>query len=191
MLWTQKTEVALNKAAVLHDGQYRKGKEKLPFITHPIAVANIVSAYTKDEDVVVAALLHDTLEDTLYGYESMASEFETRVADIVRGVTIPEAENSSLGNWTKDRTRYFENLKQASNESALVATADKLHNFKSVLRDYCNDTEQFRKDFSGTAKDRVHVYGAIVNHLVERIPEEFAGELSKTWESYRAFVESL
>jgi len=191
MLWTEKTEKALNMAAVLHDGQYRKGKERLPFITHPIAVANIVSQYTDDEDVIAAALLHDALEDTHYTYSEMAKAFGKRVADIVLGVSIPEAIEADGHSWAKDRTRYCENLKKAPLESALVAAADKMHNFGSVLKEYASDPKRFKKDFDGTAEDRVHVYGAIVEVLVGRIPKQFADELSKIWELYRAFVASL
>jgi guanosine-3',5'-bis(diphosphate) 3'-pyrophosphohydrolase len=107
MLWTEKTGRALLKAAQLHDGQYRKNGEGIdPYILHPLQVADIVSNYTSDEDVVSAALLHDTLEDTGYTKEEMASEFGNAVADLVESVSIPEATGAKR-EWIADRTAYI------------------------------------------------------------------------------------
>lgn len=191
MLWTEKTERALNKAAELHDGQHRKGDRQLPFITHPIAVASIVSKFTDDDDIVAAALLHDTIEDTAYTREEMQKDFGDSITEIVLGVTIPEAHEGEPHTWTSDRTRYIENLKKASMESAMVAAADKIHNFNSVLEDYSGKEEQYKKDFGGTSSDRVHVYGTIVQLISERIPDAFAKELNESWRKYKTFVESL
>jgi (p)ppGpp synthase/HD superfamily hydrolase len=191
MLWTEKTEKALNLAAKLHDGQYRKGDEKLPAITHAIAVANILSKNTDNEDIIIAALLHDLLEDTSYTYEEMSREFSEHIANIVRGVSIPEAVESDDHSWTADRTRYYENLKNAPMESAMVAAADKIHNFSTILKDYSDNKEKFKKDFGGSGEDRVHVYGAIVGIIVDKVPEELAKELAEVWSRYKIFVESL
>jgi len=192
MLWTLKTEKALYKAALLHDGQYRKGENNLPFIVHPIVVSGIVSQHTDDEDVVTAALLHDTLEDTKYTKDEMESEFGEKVASIVLGVTIPEAyEGDEHSSWTDDRTRYIENLRGASNESAIVAAADKIHNFRSVLENYSDDKEKFKKDFGGNAKDRIHVYGSIVELVASRVPKKLAEELEEAWVQYKKFIDDV
>jgi (p)ppGpp synthase/HD superfamily hydrolase len=190
MLWTEKTEKALNLAAKLHDGQYRKGDEKLPAVTHVVAVANIVSKYTDAEDVIVAALLHDLLEDTSYTHEEMSREFGVHIANIVNGVSIPEAVESDDHSWTADRTRYYKNLKNASAESAIVAAADKIHNFSTILKDYSDDKTKFKKDFGGSGEDRVHVYGAIVGIVVDKVPDGLAKELAKVWRKYKIFVET-
>jgi (p)ppGpp synthase/HD superfamily hydrolase len=191
MLWTKLTEKALNISAKMHDGQYRKGPERLPVITHLVAVANIVSAHTDDEEVVVAALLHDTIEDTSYTKEDMEHEFGSCVTDLVCGVTIPEAHDGEPHTWSADRRRYYHNIKEASDASALIAAADKLHNFRSVLDAYTSNPNQFWKDFGGTAEDRVHVYGAIVEAIVPRIPPRLADDLLGAWEKYRLFVNKI
>jgi GTP diphosphokinase / guanosine-3',5'-bis(diphosphate) 3'-diphosphatase len=190
MLWTEKTERALNLAAILHDGQYRKGDKKLPVLTHIVAVASIAGMHTDDEDVITAALLHDLLEDTPYTYEEMSSDFSERVANIVRGVSIPEAVESDDHSWTADRTRYYENLKNAPVESAIVAAADKIHNFSTMITDYSTDKEKFKEDFGGSLADRARVYGAIVGVVIDRIPEGLANELAKVWSKYKVFVET-
>ena len=69
---------AINTAATLHDGQERKG-DGLPYIVHPFSVALILMEYSQDEDVIVAGLLHDTIEDTGYTREQMEEDFGERV----------------------------------------------------------------------------------------------------------------
>jgi len=191
MLWTPLTERALNTAARLHDGRHRKGEEKNPEIVHLVAVASIVSQYTDDEEVVAAALLHDTIEDTSYTAFDLKKEFGDRVCELVCGVTIPEAHDEEGHEWKKDRTRYYENLKDAPNESALIAAVDKLHNFTSILRQYEESPEQFQKEFGGTKEDRILVYKAIVDLLIPRIPKELADDLQSVWEKYKTFVQAL
>jgi len=191
MYWTPRIEKALYKAAQLHEGIYRKGPEHLPALVHLVAVASIVSEYTKEEDTIVAALLHDTIEDTKYSPEMMREEFGDKVTNIVMGVTIPEMhEGKETGEWSHDRRRYFENLKAAPMESVFVAAADKIHNFLSVLEGYRQDPERFKKDFHGTKEDRLRVYGAIADLIQDRIGHEhpLAQRLNAAWKDYEEFV---
>lgn len=191
MLWTPKTERALYTAASMHEGQYRKGPRKLPYIVHPVAVASIVSRHIDDEDIVAAGLLHDTLEDTVYTKEAMEAEFGERVAAIVLGVTIPEPLEGESGAWAESRVRYLDNLAGAPDESALVAAADKMHNFSAALLGYHEDPEAFRRDFGGRESERIEMYGRIVEHVRERVPAALASELAAVWEEYRLFVSSV
>lgn len=185
---TKVVQKALERATQLHEGQTRKGAVAIPYVVHPVIVAGVVSRYTDDEDIIAAALLHDTLEDTSYTHEKMAEEFGARVADIVRGTTIPEAEEAAGESWTADRKRYLENLRQAPDESALVAAADKLHNFSGALAQFGDAPDEFAAMFGGSTADRVHAYGLIVEEVMPRIPEPLAQELSDVWNRYKAFV---
>ena len=71
MSYSYAIEQAIRAASVLHKDQIRKGSVPYPYVTHLFAVAMIVSDYTSDEDTIVAALLHDTLEDTDYTEEEL------------------------------------------------------------------------------------------------------------------------
>ena len=71
MIYSYRVEQAIRAAAVLHNGQVRKGVSPYPFITHLVAVAFLLSDYSNDEDTVIAGLLHDTLEDTDYTPEEL------------------------------------------------------------------------------------------------------------------------
>ena len=68
-----------------HTGQFRSSGE--PYITHPVAVACIIAEMELDHEAVMAALLHDVIEDTPYTEEQIAAEFGTNVAEIVQGVS--------------------------------------------------------------------------------------------------------
>lgn len=87
---------AINIAAVAHRNQYRKGTA-IPYVSHVFAVMNIASAMTDDEDILIACLLHDVLEDAPdeFSAEQIEETFGPRVLDIVGEVTKDE----SLSSW--------------------------------------------------------------------------------------------
>lgn len=191
MHFSPRIEEALNRASELHDEQYRKGPRKIPILVHLVSVASIVSEYTNEEDIIVAALLHDAIEDTSYTAENIRKEFGERIMGIVLGVSIPEMHNGvETGEWGRDRRRYFENLRTAPIESVYVAAADKINNFSTILEGYKNNPEGFRKDFSGKKEDRLQVYGAIADLIQDRLGHEhpLSERLQAVWKKYEAFV---
>ncbi len=118
----------INTAARLHDGQERKG-DGLPYIIHPVSVALMLMEHTNDEDVLIAAILHDTVEDTGYTKEQMEEEFGPRVAGFVMEVT----ELPKTLSWQERKDAYLKHLAGASREAKLICAADKLHNLGSML----------------------------------------------------------
>ena len=79
-------------AAKAHEGAVRKGSQ-IPYITHPLETAVIVSLMTEDEEVIAAALLHDVIEDAGIKKEEIEARFGSRVAELVAD----ETEDKSLG----------------------------------------------------------------------------------------------
>ena len=120
-------EEAIEVAAQAHDGQFRKGTNT-PYITHPYAVGLMLMDAGCSEAVVIAGILHDTVEDTDLTSACIRNNFGESVANIVDGCS----ENKSL-RWRERKTERIEALKTATTEVCLVTCADKLHN----LRD-CN-----------------------------------------------------
>ena len=119
---------AINTAARLHDGQERKGDD-LPYIVHPVSVALILMEHTNDEEVLMAGILHDTIEDTGYTKEQMEEEFGARVTQLVLDVT----ELPKPLSWQERKDAYLEHLEGAGHEARLICAADKLHNLQSML----------------------------------------------------------
>ena len=118
-------ERARGFAARAHGGQTRKST-KIPYINHPLAVADLVREMGADAEVIIAALLHDTTEDTRVTLDQIVEEFGTRVAGIVAGTSEPD---KSLP-WEDRKTHTIESLRSASFETALVSAADKIDNLR-------------------------------------------------------------
>ena len=86
---SKKVNLALKVASKAHRDQVRKGTD-IPYISHPVAVALIIGEYTTDEDVIVAGILHDVLEDvrpSIYSEADMRGDFGDKITDIVKDVS--------------------------------------------------------------------------------------------------------
>ena len=120
---------ALAFAAHKHRDQRRKDAEASPYINHPIALADVLvnEGGVTDSEVLCAALLHDTVEDTATTHEELADAFGSRIARIVAEVTddkrLPKAERKRL---------QIEHAPHISREAKLVKLADKLCNLRDV-----------------------------------------------------------
>lgn len=123
-------EEAVNFAAWAHQGAVRKGT-KIPYITHPLETAVIVSMITQDEELIAAALLHDVIEDSGVTWNQLQEKFGTRVADLVQ----MESEDKTRS-WKERKSETLEHLKTASEEIRILTLGDKLSNMRSTARDY-------------------------------------------------------
>ncbi|MBO6039767.1 MAG: bifunctional (p)ppGpp synthetase/guanosine-3',5'-bis(diphosphate) 3'-pyrophosphohydrolase [Oscillospiraceae bacterium] len=126
---------AIEFAVRAHSGAVRR-RESTPYILHPLEAATIVGTMTSDEDVLAAAVLHDTVEDTDVTIEQIAERFGERVAILVAS----ETENKRPGQdkkatWHIRKTESLETLKTASDPGVkLLWLGDKLSNIRSFYR---------------------------------------------------------
>lgn len=155
-------------ASRAHDGHYRKGSG-VPYISHPMAVMLIAASVTNDEDVLLAALFHDILEDVPENYSraEMKDEFGLRVVEIVEGAT----KNSSLPSWQERADAYLEQLSRGSAESIIVAAADKFHNLSQTLEDLDRDGHSLWRRFRSTPSQQLWWYTSVRNVVAERLPD--------------------
>ena len=129
-------EKALQFATDAHSGQLRKGTNR-PYIQHPIQTMQIVRRLTDDEEVIAAAVLHDTLEDTGVTREELEKAFGKRVADLVAGVSENKrADRPAEETWAERKQETIENLKDASRVVKLICLGDKLSNIRMMAKDY-------------------------------------------------------
>ncbi len=119
---------AIEFAAEAHNGQTRKSST-VPYISHPYAVASILQNQDCEEHVVIAGILHDTVEDTPVKIKDIHREFGERIAEIVAGVTEP----SKSEPWEVRKKHMLESIKTASYDVKCVSCADKLHNLLTVI----------------------------------------------------------
>jgi guanosine-3',5'-bis(diphosphate) 3'-pyrophosphohydrolase len=116
-------------AAERHRDQRRKGKDASPYINHPLALASLLAGRGEhDPTLLMAALLHDTVEDTATSFEDIERAFGAEVADIVREVTddktLPKAERKRL---------QIEHAAHLSRRAKLVKLADKICNLHDMV----------------------------------------------------------
>ncbi len=193
MTYSYRIEQAIRAAAILHKHQVRRGKVPYPYVTHLYSVATLVSEYTDDEDTLIAALLHDTLEDTDYTETELASDFGASVADIVRELThtvgtAAERDNVWANSWKARHTRYIAQLKTASEQALIVSAADKIHNLRSIVEEYLDDHLRFNEDFGGTLDERLAHFQAISNILNTRLKSAIVEEFNQVFDQYKDFI---
>ncbi|MCT4612839.1 MAG: HD domain-containing protein [Clostridia bacterium] len=124
-------ERAIYFATKAHSGQKKKS-ENIDVIIHPYSVAMELKKFGAEEDIVIAGLLHDTIEDTKITYGDIVKEFGERVANIVREAS----EEDKSKSWENRKMHTIEFSKVISEESKLVVAADKINNLSWVLKDY-------------------------------------------------------
>ena len=189
MAYSYKVEQAIRAAAVLHKEQLRKGDMPFPYITHLISVAMIVSDYTDDEDVISAAFLHDTLEDTDYTAEELQEDFGGAVRDMVEALSEPQRDaGGSAVPWKKQKNAYAEQLKDAPQGSLMIAAADKIHNMRAIVEDYFDDHSKFLANFGGKLDERIEAYQSIADVLNKRLESEILEEFNRVFEEYKNFI---
>lgn len=125
---SQLIQKALVRAIELHKKQTRKGSDNVPYVVHPVEMAIILSRFTTDENLIAAALLHDTLEDCDYTKEELIEEFNENVYYFVNLLT----EDKSIADYWERKTKALEKAKE--NRAGLAMKAiDAITNMKDTL----------------------------------------------------------
>lgn len=140
----KKFNQALTLAMEAHGDQKRKGTENkfgiaVPYLTHPVAVAALVVRYGGDENQIIAALLHDVLEDgdIKIDWVSRISVFGDQVLKIVEGCTDgkPEVNTGVKAPWRDRKESYLKHLADVDEGVLLVSACDKLNNLQAIHLD--------------------------------------------------------
>ncbi len=162
---TKRLFAAFQYADSAHSGQLRK--DGSPYITHPLAVAEIVAELELDTDSIIAALLHDCIEDTGATHEEIAKLFGNTVADLVEGVT-----KLTRVQYTSKEEEQMENLRKMLMAMAkdirviLIKICDRLHNMRTM--EYQSPRKQKEK-----ALETMEIYAPIAHRLgMQRIKWE-------------------
>lgn len=123
---------AIRFAAAAHKGMVRKGN-KQPYIFHPLEVLNLVSMMTDDVDILCAAVLHDTVEDTAANLQDIENEFGEHVAKLVGYESENKRGNvNKAGTWVERKQEAIDCLKNVDDIGAkMVCLGDKVSNLRS------------------------------------------------------------
>ncbi len=161
-------EQALEFAAKAHKGQVRKGSWS-PYIVHPVETALIAMTLTDDQDVVVAALLHDIIEDTPYSAKDIEESFGSRVAKLVQ----EESENKRIGQkpsetWKIRKEEFIKSLDHKDRDAKIIALADKLSNMRATYQGNRKNGIEFWQRFNEKRKEmHAWYYRAVADKLKE------------------------
>jgi myo-inositol-1(or 4)-monophosphatase len=133
---TELLDRAIVFAVRAHTGTERRGKG-FPYIVHPLEAMEIVSTMTCDQELLAAAALHDTLEDTDVTMEQIRAEFGDRVASLVATETDIVIEGvADEDSWHARKQAAIDRLASASRDAKIVALGDKLSNMRAIARDF-------------------------------------------------------
>ncbi len=161
---------SLNKAYsfALDAHQNQKRDEGVPYIIHPVAVANILTELKLDSATITTGLLHDTIEDTKVTYETVKKEFGEEVANLVDGVTKLSALEDKVSDNSKAEN--FRKLILATSKDIrvlLVKLADRLHNMRTIQ--FVKDKEKIIRK----AKETMEIYAPLADRMgMNRIRDE-------------------
>ena len=133
---TELLDRAIVFAVRAHAGTERRGKG-FPYIVHPMEAVEIVATMTPDQELLAAAALHDTVEDTDVTIEQIRTEFGDRVASFVAAESDePHQRPDSVENWRARKQAAINRIACASRDAKIVALGDKLSNMRAIARDY-------------------------------------------------------
>ncbi len=151
-----------------HAGTERRGKG-FPYIVHPMEAVEIVATMTPDQELLAAAALHDTVEDTDVTIEQIRSEFGERVASFVAAESDePHQRPDSVENWRARKQAAIDRLAHASRDAKIVALGDKLSNMRAIARDYAEQGDRLWDLFHAKdPKDHEWHYRGLADALSE------------------------
>jgi (p)ppGpp synthase/HD superfamily hydrolase len=175
---SRRFEQALLFATRKHATQSRKGTPA-PYISHLMGVAGLVLEAGGDEDLAIAALLHDVVEDC--GGTSMLKEvrrrFGKRVAHVVQGCT--DTDQDPKPPWRERKENYIKHLRTANADVHLVSAADKVHNARHILTDYYEVGEPIWDRFNGKRDGTLWYYRALLKEFRRRKTNRLVNELAR------------
>jgi (p)ppGpp synthase/HD superfamily hydrolase len=174
---------AIERAAKAHQNQKRKGT-RIPYITHPFAVAILLAKAACSEEIVAAGILHDTIEDGRIKLSRIRQEFGEKVATIVEKCTEPDKRRA----WRRRKQHTLDSLKEVGLEVKFVVCADKLHNIRTIARDYRMVGDRVWSRFRRGREDQEWYYTSLVSALR---PTKRNGSYEKLYRDLKSTVKEL
>ena len=151
---TELLDRAIIFAVRAHHNTERRGKG-FPYIVHPMEAVEIVATITPNQELLAAAALHDTIEDTDVTVEQLRAEFGDRIASLVHYESDQFTDGvSEEDSWHDRKQAAIDRLAAASHDAKIVALGDKLSNMRAIARDYAIKGDELWKIFHVTDKSQ-------------------------------------
>ncbi len=167
--FSQRVDAALVLAARAHRAQCRKGTD-IPYIVHPVQVAMILMRHGFDEDLVVAGVLHDTVEDTGVSMDEIRAGFGDAVADLVAAVSETKVDgNGERRPWRVRKAEQIAHLARADERVAALKAADSLHNLECTVAELPAVGAAVWARFNASAEDWLWYHRSVADLVRERL----------------------
>lgn len=168
-------EEAIHFIFLAFDGK-RRIKENIPMVFHSISIGFMLMENGCNEKTVLAGLLHDVIEDTIYTYDDIKTKFGKDIADMVLKVS----EDKNISDWKERKTVFIKNMYEQSEDIVMVELADKLQNLLSDYSGFIKDGKEALKTLSTSYESNKWYYEEMhkmfknklkANHLLTRYEE--------------------
>jgi (p)ppGpp synthase/HD superfamily hydrolase len=175
MIYTENIQKAVHYSIAVHEldrpeRQRRKGKD-VAYITHPLTVGLILAQAGAREEVVIAGILHDTIEDSDAGYkvtrEMLEREFGAEVATLVDSVSEQDRDLS----WHERKEAALEEMRHFPHDSLLLKSGDVISNTTELLRDYEREGEQTFQRFNAPKAQLIEHTELVIQTILDVWPE--------------------
>lgn len=180
MIYTPKIKAAIRFAIKTHDvyqKQVRKGKN-IAYITHPMTVGLILSQARASRDIVIAGILHDTIEDSVEHKKVTPKILTERFGRIVARLVDSVTEHNKQAPWAERKREAGSHIKKFSHGSVLVKSADTLANVGETIDDYGRDGDAVFTRFHAPKEKVIESYVEVMTALIKRWPgSPLAGDL--------------
>jgi (p)ppGpp synthase/HD superfamily hydrolase len=191
---TDRFDRALLYATHVHGGQVRKGTDT-PHVAHLLAVATTVLEYGGDEDLAIAALLHDSVENQggnarLNDVRNRFGEGVARIVEACSDSLADTGKGEGKAHWRERKEAYLAHLRTADEDTLWVSLADKVHNARTILRDLRKPDigEKVWARFNVPTKQTLWYYHSLADIFCERLSNQLSNELREIVEVLEAEV---
>ncbi len=170
MIYTTKIQKAIKFATKTHNHyqqQKRKGKE-IPYIAHPLTVGIILSLAKASEDVIVAGILHDTIEDSIDEKKVTSEMIKERFGEEIMKLVLSVTEQDKSLSWEERKSEALKHIKNFSKDSVLIKSADIISNTSELVDDYKKNGEDIFRHFNASKEkiiqNQLRIISALVGH---------------------------
>lgn len=172
---------AIKYAVEKHSRQLRKGTH-IPYIVHPMEVMSILNEMRLGMNVIIAGVLHDTVEDTSATIDDIIREFGEDVAELVGSHTEDKSKT-----WFQRKSKGLEELAEGPYELKCLVLADKLSNVRNMDRDSQREGDEYWDRFNAGKEKQAWYYRGAVKALAELADHE---NTAKRYNEFRQIVEN-
>lgn len=175
MIYTHNIQKAIRFSINVHElnrpeRQLRKGKE-IAYITHPLTVGLILAKAGASEEVVIAGILHDTIEDSHDDHKVTKSDINVHFGPEVAELVASVSETGKSLTWAERKAEALEHITHFSNDSLLVKSGDILSNTTELIQDYEEHGESVFERFNASKEDILNHYLLAITAILKKWPE--------------------